>query len=349
MLMIYRKMIRNNRKIRIILLIIALIFFLSVDIIKKISLKDSDIQGNKIEILIPKGSSLVEIADILYNNGLITDKDFFIMWARLSGTEKKLQAGHFYVPENLNSVQLATYLSQAKPAELYVTLIEGWDNYQITEQLSKSLGLNLRIMDSLCTDSTFCASFGINKRDLIGYLLPNTYAFNKGLSESEVLSILVNRTLSIFDRDSVKQAMDELNYSRDQILTLASIVEGEAIFDDERATIAAVYLNRLKKGMRLQADPTIQFIIDGPPRRLLYKDLEIDSPYNTYRYYGLPPGPINNPGIKSILATIFAEKVKYLYFVARGDGRHTFSNTLKEHNQAKLAFDKIRREVRRQR
>jgi UPF0755 protein len=341
--------LRNNRKTRIVLLIIALFFFLSVDIIKKISLKDSDIQGNKVEVIIPKGSSLDEIADILYSSGLISDTDFFVMWAKLSGAEKKLQAGHFYVPENLNSVQLATFLTQAKPAELYVTLIEGWDNYHINEQLAKSLQLNLRILDSLCTDSAFCTGFGITRQNLIGYLLPNTYAFNKGLTENEVLSILVNRTLSIFERDSVKRAMDDLNYSRDQILTLASIVEGEAIYDDERATIAAVYLNRLKKGMRLQADPTIQFIIDGPPRRLLFRDLEIDSPYNTYKYYGLPPGPINNPGIKSILATIFAEKVKYLYFVARGDGRHTFSNTLKEHNQAKLAFDKIRREVRRNR
>ncbi len=342
-------MIRNNRKIRILLLIIALFLFFSVDIIKKISLKESDKEGNKVEISIPKGSSLVEIADILYANGLITDKDFFIMWTRLSGTEKKLQAGHFYVPENLNSVQLATYLSQAKPVEIYVTLIEGWDNYQITSQLAETLDLNVRIMDSLCTDSTFCNHFGINKKNLIGYLLPDTYAFHHGLTESEILSILINRTLSIFERDSVKRALDELNFSMDQILTLASIVEGEAIFDDERATIAAVYLNRLNKGMRLQADPTIQFIIDGPPRRLLYEDLEINSPYNTYKYYGLPPGPINNPGIKSVLATIFADKVNYLYFVARGDGRHTFSSTFKEHNKAKLAFDKIRREVRRNR
>ncbi|MBN1407445.1 MAG: endolytic transglycosylase MltG [Calditrichaceae bacterium] len=328
---------------------LALFFFLSVDIIKRMSLNESAITGNKIEITIPKGSTLDQITEILYSRGLIADKDFFIMWARLSGTEKKLQAGHFYVPENLNSVQLATFLSQAKPAEINVTLIEGWDNYQITEQLANSLDLNRRIMDSLCADSGFCNSFGIDKNNLIGYLLPDTYAFHKGFTETEVLSVLVNRTLSVFAQDSVKRAVEAINYSRDQILTLASIVEGEAIFDDERATIAAVYLNRLKKGMRLQADPTIQYIIDGPPRRLLYKDLEIDSPYNTYKYYGLPPGPINNPGLKSILATIFAEKVKYLYFVARGDGRHTFSNTLKEHNRAKLAFDKIRRDVRRQR
>ena len=271
------------------------------------------------------------------------------MWARLSGAEKKLQAGHFYIPENLNCVKLATYLSQAKPAEVKVTLIEGWDNHQINMQLTESLGLDFHILDSLCTDSVFCNSFNILIPNLIGYLLPNTYAFHRGMDEKEVLSILVNRTLDIFKRDDVRRALAELNFNIHQILTLSSIVEGEAIFDDERSTIAAVYLNRLNKGMRLQADPTIQFIIDGPPRRLLYKDLELDSPYNTYKYYGIPPGPINNPGIKSILATIFADEANYLYFVARGDGHHTFSSTLREHNKAKLAFDKIRREARRNR
>ena len=340
---------KNSRKVRIVLLILALIFFLSVDLIQRITLKDTDRKGNKIEIFIPKGASLAQITDILATKGLITDKDFFVMWARLSGAEKKLQAGHFYVPENLNSVKLATYLSQAKPAEINVTLIEGWDNHQINSQLAETLRLDIQILDSLCSDSAFCNSFGIDKTNLLGYLLPDTYAFHRGLNEQEVLTVLINRTLEIFRRDSVRNAMEELNFNRHQILALSSIVEGEAIFDDERATIAAVYLNRLNKGMRLQADPTIQFIIDGPPRRLLYKDLQIDSPYNTYKYYGIPSGPINNPGIKSILATIFADDVNFMYFVARGDGRHTFSSTLKEHNKAKLAFDKIRREVRRNR
>ena len=106
------------------------------------------------------------------------------------------------------------------------------------------------------------------------------------------------------------------------LVTLASIVEGEAIFDSERAIIAAVYHNRLRKGIRLQADPTIQFIIDGPPRRLLYKDLEIASPYNTYRHAGLPPGPINNPGMASLEAVLHPAEVTFIFFVARGDGGH---------------------------
>ncbi|MEJ2052803.1 MAG: endolytic transglycosylase MltG [Calditrichaceae bacterium] len=339
-------MSKNKRYIRITILVIALIFFLSVDLIQKITIKDSDTKGEKVEVIIPKGATLAQITDTLYAKNLISDKEFFIMWARLSGTEKKLQAGYFSVPKNLNSVQLASYLTEARPDDINVTLIEGWNNEQINAQLAEKLNLNFYVLDSLCTNKNFISQFGIGQPSLLGYLLPNTYAFHRGLNEEDALSLLVNKTLDIFKRDSVKEAMEKLDFSRHQILTLASIGEGEAIFDDERAKVAAVYINRLNKGMRLQADPTIQFIIDGPPRRLLYKDLEIDSPYNTYKYYGLPPGPINNPGIKSILATIFADDVNYLYFVARGDGRHTFSSTLREHNRAKLAFDKIRREVR---
>jgi UPF0755 protein len=117
------------------------------------------------------------------------------------------------------------------------------------------------------------------------------------------------------------------------------------LFDAERDTISSVYHNRLKRRIKLQADPTIQYILSGPPRRLLYRDLEIDSPYNTYKYYGLPPGPINNPGNKSILAAIYPATTNYLYFVARGDGRHTFSRTAGQHARAKEAFNKVRREV----
>ena len=143
--------------------------------------------------------------------------------------------------------------------------------------------------------------------------------------------------------------LNEMSFTPHQVLTLASIIEGEALLDEERPVIASLYHNRLKRGMKLQADPTIQYIIKGPPRRLLIKDLKIDSPYNTYIYKGLPPGPINNPGEASIRATIFPADTNYLYMVAVGDGSHTFSRTLSEHNKAKEAFDKVRREVARER
>ena len=140
-----------------------------------------------------------------------------------------------------------------------------------------------------------------------------------------------------------------MNLTQHQIVTLASIIEGEAIYDSERPIISAVYHNRLKKGMKLQADPTVQYIIKDGPRRLLNKDLRIKSLYNTYRHQGLPPGPINSPGFESLNAALYPEENDFLYFVAKGDGYHTFSKNEKDHEKAKRAFQRVRRKVKKER
>jgi len=139
-----------------------------------------------------------------------------------------------------------------------------------------------------------------------------------------------------------------LGLSTNDVLALASIIEGEAMIDSEMVFISSVYHNRLKKGMRLQADPTIQYIIPDGPRRLLNRDLEIDSPYNTYKYAGLPPGPISNPGILAIRAAVSPAKTDNIFFVADGKGGHIFTKTLRQHLRAKAKFDEIRREVARE-
>ena len=130
-----------------------------------------------------------------------------------------------------------------------------------------------------------------------------------------------------------------------KVLTFASIVEGESGIDEERPMIAGVYWNRLKRNMRLEADPTIQYVIPDGPRRLLYRDLKYPSPYNTYLNYGLPPGPVNNPGKKSIIATLYPERHQYLFFFATGVGGHRFSKSLNEHQKAVRGFRKVRREL----
>ena len=149
--------------------------------------------------------------------------------------------------------------------------------------------------------------------------------------------------------DSNIAKASSISLTQHQILTLASIIEGEAIYDSERPIISAVYHNRLKRGMKLQADPTVQYIIKDGPRRLLNKDLRIKSPYNTYLYGGLPPGPINSPGFKSLNAALYPDENDYLYFVAKGDGYHTFSKNEKEHERAKRAFQRVRKKVKRDR
>jgi UPF0755 protein len=149
----------------------------------------------------------------------------------------------------------------------------------------------------------------------------------------------------LFYVDSLQKRQEEVKLTLPQVLTLASIVEGEAHLDRERPIIAGVYLNRLKKRMRLEADPTVQYVIPDGPRRLLFSDLRYDSPYNTYLYYGLPPGPINSPGRKSILAVLYPEKHSFLYFVADGTGGHVFTKNYLEHQKAVKAYRQYRREA----
>ena len=188
----------------------------------------------------------------------------------------------------------------------------------------------------------------INSNTLEGYLFPETYYFFEGVDEISVIKRLVKEHKRFWNDANISKA-DSLGFTPYEIITLASIIEGEAIYDSERSIISAVYHNRLKIGMKLQADPTVQYIIDDGPRRLLNRDLRIKSPYNTYMYKGLPPGPINSPGRQSLIAALSPQNNDYLYFVAKGDGYHTFSKNEKEHERAKRAFQRVRKKVRRER
>ncbi|MFL3013020.1 MAG: endolytic transglycosylase MltG, partial [Candidatus Neomarinimicrobiota bacterium] len=183
---------------------------------------------------------------------------------------------------------------------------------------------------------------------LEGYLFPETYYFFEGVDKKSVVKRLVKEHQLFWNKQNISKA-DSLGFSPYEIIIIASIIEGEAIYDSERPTISAVYHNRLKRGMKLQADPTVQYIIEDGPRRLLNKDLRIKSPYNTYMYKGLPPGPINSPGAQSLHAALNPQTNDYLYFVAKGDGYHTFSRNEKEHERAKRAFQRVRKKVKRER
>jgi len=191
-------------------------------------------------------------------------------------------------------------------------------------------------------DQNFCNSHGISASSLEGFLYPDTYFFPNNPDAEEIIESMVSRFHQVFNKE-MQLRTKRIQRTTQEVVTLASIVEGEAVIDSERPTIAALYLNRLKKEMLLQADPTIQYIIPDGPRRLTTRDLQIESKYNTYRYKGLPPGPVNNPGLASINAVLFPDSVNYLFMVANGDGSHTFSNNISEHIAAKRRFDRIRR------
>ena len=299
--------------------------------------------NNKIKVNIPKGSTLAQISEILEKKEIVTNGHMFITATRLMGYSNKIPAGIFVLKNAKNNFRIVKQLIRGNSEMIRVTLLEGWTISQVTKAISDSLNISSEILSSLCYDEQFIQELGLEVSSLEGYLYPDTYLFLESENNpKEILKQTISEFSSVFN-DNFRKRAEQIGFTVNEVLTMASIIEGEAIFDSERPIISAVYHNRLKKRMLLQADPTVQYIIKDGPRRLRLSDLKIDSPYNTYVYRGLPPGPINNPGRSSILAVLYPDDNDYIFFVARGDGYHTFTTTIEEHNRAKREFQKVRR------
>ena len=298
----------------------------------------------RVEVNIPKGVTLSQIGNILKEESIISNKRTFTMAVKSLGHEKNIPAGRYVLHNALNNRAIINQLVYGVPSLKSITVLEGWTIYQIANELERELKISKKTFLRLCNDQRVIKLFNLEGNSLEGYLFPDTYTFAEGVDPYLVLTRMVNEFINNITKSMEVQAQ-EMNMSLLEVITLASIIEGEAIYDSERAIISAVYHNRLKRGMKLQADPTIQYIIDDGPRRLLNDDLKIESKYNTYLYKGLPPGPINSPGKESIIAALYPSVNEYLYFVARGDGYHTFSTNEKDHNKAKKKFQEVRRRV----
>jgi len=300
-----------------------------------------------VDFVIDWGESFISVAERLETQGIVKRSKNLVLAARLTGKTQKIKAGKFTLPLNSSNYQILKALIEGPQSFIRLTLPEGINSRKIASLLSQKLSIDSVKFIVLVNDSNFIKNFNLNATSLEGYLYPETYNFPYGIKEEQVINELLNEFFKNV-RDTLINQGKQYNFTLNQILTLASIIEGEAIIDSEMVYISSVYHNRLKSGMLLQADPTIQYIIPDKPRRLLNKDLEIDSPYNTYRYPGLPPGPINNPGYKAIYATVHPAPTKYYYMVADGKGGHIFSESLRQHINAKKKFDKIRIQVARE-
>ena len=307
-------------------------------------------QGNpydSVKVTIPKGASLKEVSTTLQDYNIIRNERSFLLAVKTLGYEKDMPAGRFKLVKASTNFDIIDQLVNGIQVNKRVTILEGWTIDVIAKELHDKIGIDQDEFKSACTNELLLWKWGISEKTVEGYLFPNTYLFSEEEDVQDIIGRMINeykQRITIEFRDRMK----ELDMEEKEIITLASIIEGEAIYDKERAIISGVYHNRLNIGMRLQADPTIQYIINDSPRRLLNKDLKIKSPYNTYLNKGLPPGPINNPGIESIKAALYPAETDYIYFVARGDGYHTFSRTKEEHNIAKRKFQKIRRQLKKQ-
>lgn len=285
----------------------------------------------KIKVDIPKGATLNQVTDSLFVKGIIPSKFNFKVAAFIYGAEKKIKAGRFFIPNGLSYLSLIDYLLGNNYNKIKtVRIFNGLNIKQTAAVLKLNAQVDSASFVNLSNDENFIKLLNINQKSLEGYLLPGIYDFYEKSTPEEIIIKLISEFNNLISDSLVKES-EKLSYSVHDLITLASIVEGETNKIDEMPVIAGVYLNRLKIGMKLQADPTVQYVIDGPWRRLLYKDLRIDSPYNTYLYPGLPPGPINSPGRNAIIASFFPAKHDYLFFVSDTKGGHKFAKTYSEH------------------
>jgi UPF0755 protein len=287
-------------------------------------------------ITINKGMSLNTVINLLQENSIIINKNVLKAKIMIQGLSSKVPTGTFLIEGKVSDSKLIDIIFNKGPIKLKLTIPEGTSSKKIFESINLLLNTNYQFED-LLTEKNILSKYDIDGSSFEGYLYPNTYYFYYDTSPEDIIDTLVSQFWKEFDENLISRA-NELGLSVHEVVTLASIIEGEAMLDNERSTISSVYHNRLKINMKLQADPTIQYIIKGPPKTLSTRDLRIKSPYNTYQNYGLPPGPINNPGIQSIKAALYPLETNYLFFVAQGDGSHAFTSNEKDHEAAKRIY-----------
>jgi UPF0755 protein len=322
---------------------------------------------NSVYVVIEEGDNMAKITERLKEKNLIENGKWFLILSKVLGKDRHIPAGRYNFEKGSTLYSIFKKLVKGEVTYVDVVIPEGLTLREIGGILKREIGIDSMQFVKVCTDSQFAKNLDIPASDLEGYLFPNTYKLSWGMKPAKLAQMMVNEFKKTFDSSFVQRAK-EINFSMHDVVTLASMIEAEAKDGKEREIISAVYHNRLKLGMLLQCDPTVIYAIGGErlvlsgaegsrtthnsnhpeegasPSTLLLKDLEIDSPYNTYKYLGLPPGPICNPGKASILAAIHPADVDYLYFVAKGDGTHIFSSTLDEHNRAKNGIKQAQKE-----
>ena len=287
-------------------------------------------------ITIEKGMSLNSVSNLLLENEIIVNQNIFKLKVITRGLASKIPTGRFLVDGKISDAILIDLIFNKGPIKLKLTIPEGSQSKNLFKDINTLLKTDYDF-NKYFNSTEILEQYKVDASSLEGYLYPDTYYLYHDSSPEEIIDILLSEFWKKFD-ENLQDRANQLGFSVHEVVTLASIIEGEAMLDSERSTISSVYHNRLKINMKLQADPTIQYIIPGPPKTLSNRDLRIKSDYNTYQNYGLPPGPINNPGIASIKAALYPEDTNFLFFVAQGDGSHAFTTNEKDHEEAKRIY-----------
>jgi UPF0755 protein len=286
---------------------------------------------------VPEGASLSQVEDSLAAHRLLGWRPWFRIVAKVGRFERDLKPGIYEFAPGTSALAILRDIRNANFLRLKLTVPEGFTSIDIAALVASRFPTGRDSVLAAIRDPDLLREYAIPAPTAEGFMAPDTYTIAAHSSARDVVKVLLDQFQAGWDA-SWDSALAARKLSRLQAVTLASIVEGEARVDEERPVIAAVYLNRLRIGMPLQADPTVQYAIQletgARKPRLIFADYRVKSPYNTYLFAGLPPGPVGNPGRKSLEAIVSPASVPYLYFVATGDGRHTFSRTYGEHLRA---------------
>jgi UPF0755 protein len=295
--------------------------------------------GDPVLFTVETGEPFSAIRDRLAAARLIEHEWAVQFYARARGCDRRIHAGTYRL---IPGERPAAVLSALVTGDVYmvdVTIPEGFMGRQVAAALAAANVDSSAFVASL-SDPRLLREVGIEAPSLEGYLFPDTYRLPWGIDPLGAARAMISHLDSVFDEGMLRRA-GELSLTRHQVLTLASIIEAETQLDSERPLVSAVYHNRLRRGMRLEADPTVAFAMGGYKGRLFYRDLAVDSPYNTYKHRGLPPGPVCSPGMAAMIAALYPDTTSHaIYFVAQGDGGHIFSQTLGEH---RAAINQVRR------
>lgn len=294
----------------------------------------------QVHVVIPKGASTTKISEILEEEGLIKNAMMFKILSKDMSADGQMQAGEYILSKSMSSEEM---IDKFIDGDVYIetfkfTIPEGFEAKEIVERLSGQDIIDADTFNSLLTSDAFEYRFLENidpSTNLEGFLFPETYEMKAGADEKAIIRKMLNQFDQIFKDEYYKRAQ-ELGMTINEVVTLASVIEREAMLDSERALVSGVFHNRINKGWKLQSCATVQYILGERKEVLSYDDIAIESPFNTYINAGLPPSPIASPGEKSIIAALYPEETDYMYFVAsgEGDGSHIFSRTLKEHEAA---------------
>ncbi len=299
---------------------------------------------------LPRYSSFSDVVDSLQSRGIVKHLWTLQLVAHATGWKDQVKAGHYLFSSPQSNVTMLQILRKGLQTPVSLRIPEGSRRDRIARTAAENMAFEPYDFIAALRDTAFAASLGTDTLHLFSYMLPETYQFYWLTDAEDVIRHVKREFDSTYDRELASEARKR-NLTRDEVVSLAAIVEWETNINSEKSRVAGVYLNRIRKQWPLQADPTVQYALielEGNVRRLLYRDYRIRHPYNTYLYRGLPPGPITNPSLSSLKATASAEEHDYMFFVANPSGGHSFNVDLRGHNRDAAILRRYLAERRRQ-